>query len=332
LAAREVARRSVTLPADEPVPLRIGISSCLLGQQVRYDAGHKHDRYITDVLGPHVVFVPVCPELEVGMGVPREPVHLEGQTERPRMVRTNTREDWTERMEAHAQRRARQLARLELSGYLLKKGSPSCGMERVKVVAEKGPVLKQGRGIFARVLMERLPELPVEEEGRLHDLGLREHFLVRVFARHRLLNLFRGRWTLARLVRFHAAHKLLLMAHSQRHLKEMGQLVAAGRQLAPAELRRRYEQLFMAALDERATTRKHVNVLQHMMGYLRDRLDDGARHDLLATIEDYRQELVPLIVPLTLLRHYVDQLGIAYLQDQIYLRPHPRELKLRNHV
>ncbi len=315
-------------------PIRVGVSACLLGQKVRYDGGHKHDRYLTDLLGAHCEFVPVCPELEVGMGVPREAVRLLGSVEAPRMVGRRTGEDWTARMNRCVARRVAQLETMELSGYILKKDSPSCGMERVKVYGEGEGALpdKTGRGLFARALMERLPLLPVEEEGRLNDARLRENFIVRVFSYHRLQDLFRGRWKRGRVVSFHAAHKLLLMAHSPAHYAELGRLVARVKDLPPAEFRARYSAAFMAGLQVRATASKHANVLQHVVGYLRDHVDPAERDDILSVIEDHRRGIVPLIVPMTLVRHYVRKHAIAYIADQTYLNPHPKELMLRNHV
>lgn len=319
---------------DEIHPLRVGISTCLLGQKVRFDGGHKHDRYLTDILGAYFEFVPVCPELEVGMGVPREAVRLVGTAGAPRLVGVRSGEDWTDRMERLAARRVAQLERMGLSGYILKKDSPSCGMERVKVYGEgEGAAPERtGVGLFARALMGRLALLPVEEEGRLNDARLRENFIVRVFAYHRVQGLFRGRWTRGEVVAFHAAHKLLLMAHSPRHYTELGRLVARVKDLPAAAFRDRYCALFMEGLRARATTRKHVNVMHHIVGYLRGHVAPAERDDILAVIEDYRRELVPLIVPMTLLRHYVRRHGLAYIADQVYLSPHPKELMLRNHV
>ncbi|MHB8078002.1 MAG: YbgA family protein [Candidatus Krumholzibacteriia bacterium] len=314
-------------------PLRVGISSCLLGRKVRYDGGHKLDRYLTDVLGPHCEFVPVCPELEAGMGVPREAIRLVGAADAPRLLGVRTGEDWTERLNRYAAGRVAQLEKLDLCGFVLKKDSPSCGLARVKLYDPAGgPPARSGTGLFARALRERLPLLPVEEEGRLRDAGLRDNFIVRVFARHRLQQLFAARWSRDAVVRFHAAHKYLLLAHSPAHHKQLGQLVAALKQHDPATFRARYGALFMAALKVRSTTRKNGNVLQHLVGHLREHTSAADRADILAVIEDYRQELVPLIVPITLIRHYVRRHDITYIADQVYLAPHPRELRLRNHV
>lgn len=312
--------------------MRVGVSSCLLGAEVRWDGGHKRERFLTDVLAPFVEWVPVCPEAELGMGIPREPVHLLRESDGLRMVATRSGEDWTERMRAWAARRAREIEARELCGYVLKKDSPSCGMERVKVKAHAGPGKREGRGLFAEALMERLPALPVEEEGRLNDAPLRENWIERVFAYRRLRSLFAGRWTLGSLVAFHAAHKLQLLAHSTEAYRSLGRVVAHAKETPRAELRERYEREFMAALGVRATRGRHVNVLEHCIGYLRDRVTPGVRASLAAQIADYRAGLVPLVVPVAMLRHYVVQLELEYLAQQTYLDPHPKELMLRNHV
>jgi uncharacterized protein YbgA (DUF1722 family)/uncharacterized protein YbbK (DUF523 family) len=313
-------------------PIRIGISSCLLGRQVRYDGGHKRDRFLTDVLGPYVEWVPVCPEVEMGMGIPREPIRLvrvEGQT---RLLAERSGTDHTDAMRAWAHRRLRQLERLDLCGYVLTKASPSCGMERVRGYGKGEVPSHNGRGMFAEELMRRFTSLPIEEEGRLNDPGLRENFLERVFAYRRLRSLFSARWTRGAVVAFHTAHKLQLLAHSQRCYRALGRLVANLKQMPREEFRQQYESGLMEALARHATPRSHVNVLQHMLGYLRGRIEDAARRDLVRVIDDYANGLVPLVVPVTLFRHYVSCLGIEYLDGQVYLEPHPKELLLRNHV
>jgi uncharacterized protein YbgA (DUF1722 family)/uncharacterized protein YbbK (DUF523 family) len=313
-------------------PLRVGVSSCLLGSEVRWDGGHKREPFLTEVLAPFVEWVPVCPELELGMGVPREPVHLARVSGELRMLGTRSAEDWTERMASFASRRAREIEAQELCGYVLKRDSPSCGMERVKVRVGEGPGKREGRGLFAAALIERLPALPVEEEGRLNDAQLRENWIERVFAYRRLRTLFASRWTVGSLVAFHAAHKLQLLSHSTDAYRELGRLVARAKRMPRAALRERYERDFMAALAVRATRGRNVNVLEHCIGYLRERVAPSVRSSLAAQIADYRAGLVPLIVPVTMLRHYVEQLEIGYLAQQTYLEPHPKELMLRNHV
>ena len=313
-------------------PIRIGISSCLLGQPVRFDGGHKRDPFLTDIFGAFVEWVPVCPEMECGFGTPRESMRLVRGDAGVRLITVRTAVDLTDRMAAFTRRRAAQLDGEALCGYVFKKDSPSCGVERVRVYGTGGAPEKSGRGLFAAGVIERFPALPVEEEGRLSDPRLRENFVERVFAYWRLRHLFSGRWTVGGLVAFHTAHKLILMAHSPEAYRQLGRLVATARDVDRATLERTYTQQFMAALTVMATPRRHVNVLQHMAGYLKDRLDPSAKVELATAIDDYRRQLVPLIVPITLLRHHVMMHGIAYLADQLYLAPHPKELMLRNHV
>ena len=316
--------------ADEPI--RIGISACLLGQKVRFDGGHKHDRYLTETLGQYFQWVSVCPEVEVGLPTPRPTLRLESIDGEIRMVMPKEDKDLTQDMRRYAKSRVAALAKEELSGYLLKKSSPSCGMERVKVYHGKVPSSKNGRGLFAEALLTRLPNLPVEEEGRLHDPRLRENWVTRVFAYHRLRTLWRKRWTVGDLVRFHTAQKFLLLAHSPQDYRELGRLVAAAKTYSRQELRETYEAQLMAGLSKIATQAKNTNVLEHMLGFFKKDLDKSARQELLDHIHDYRRGLVPLVVPLTLITHYVRLLEVEYLRDQVYLNPHPKELALRNHV
>jgi uncharacterized protein YbgA (DUF1722 family)/uncharacterized protein YbbK (DUF523 family) len=314
----------------ETVPIRIGISACLLGQEVRFDGGHKRDRFLTGTLGRFVEWVPVCPEVEAGFGTPRESMRLVADGTHIRLV-TIGGADVTDRLERYAGRRVDHLAEEQLSGYVLKKDSPSCGMERVKVYGARGVPRRSGRGLFAAALRSRLPFLPIEEEGRLSDPALRDNFIERVFAYRRLLDAFGPRWTLAGLVRFHTAHKLTLMAHAIPAYRTLGQLVARAKSLPRAEVQARYTAGFMTALEAIATRRRHTNVLQHMAGYFKT-IDAGSRAELRSTIEDYRRGFVPLVVPITLLRDYVRRHGVSYLAGQVYLDPHPKELMLRNQI
>jgi uncharacterized protein YbgA (DUF1722 family)/uncharacterized protein YbbK (DUF523 family) len=313
-------------------PIRIGISSCLLGQKVRFDGGHKRDTFLTETFGRFVEWVAVCPEVECGLGTPREAMRLVRAQHGVRLMTIKTGQDLTDAMERYADRRTRGLQQEDLCGYVLKKNSPSCGMERVKVYDSHGRPAPSGRGIFAAALLERFPGLPVEEEGRLGDPRLRDNFVERVFAYRRLRDLFVAGWQAGALVRFHTAHKLAILAHSPRAYRELGQLVAQARKSSRAEVESRYGGTFMTALAVMATPGRHANVLQHMAGYLKEVLDADSKAELLGTIDDYRRRLVPLIVPITLLRHHVRRHGIAYLAGQVYLDPHPKELMLRNHV
>jgi uncharacterized protein YbgA (DUF1722 family)/uncharacterized protein YbbK (DUF523 family) len=312
--------------------IRIGISACLLGDEVRYDGGHKRDTFLATVMGPLVEWVKVCPEVETGMGTPREAMRLVDAGGRIRMLTVKTGVDHTDTMTAYARRRVDALAAENLSGYVLKKDSPSCGMTRVKLFRGAGAPARTGVGLFARALLDRYPHLPVEEEGRLSDSRLRENFVERVFAYRRLRDLFDGRWTIGDLVRFHTAHKLVLMAHSPTAYARLGRLVAQAKGTPRATFRDGYTAGFMLALTVIATPQRHTNVLQHMVGYFKRTLDAASRDELLASIEDYRKGLLPLIVPITLIRHHVRQHQVAYLAEQVYLEPHPKELMLRNHV
>jgi len=313
-------------------PIRIGVSACLLGEKVRFDGGHKRDPYLVETFGRYVECVPVCPEVEMGLGTPRETLRLVRISSDIRMIMPKTGADHTEAMRAYAARRVLELAKENLSGYILKKDSPSCGMERVRVFAAHGVPAKSGRGLFAEALLQQFPHLPVEEEGRLSDPRLRENFIERVFVYRWLRTLFAGRWNLGELVAFHTAHKLLLMAHSPRANTNLGRLVAGGKTVPRAELCSRYEAEFMQALADIATTRRQTNVLLHIAGYFRPHLDDASRGELLELVEDYRRGLIPLVVPLTLIRHYVRRFEIPYLRGQVYLDPHPKEFMLRNLV
>jgi uncharacterized protein YbgA (DUF1722 family)/uncharacterized protein YbbK (DUF523 family) len=321
------------LSEDPSAKPRVGISACLLGDPVRFDGGHKRDAFLTEVLAPHVEWVPVCPEVEVGMGTPRETLRLVRSADASiRMVTTRTGIVYSPSMERWAAGRLDELARLDLSGYVLKKDSPSCGMERVKVFGEAGMPRRNGRGIFAAALMARLPALPVEEEGRLNDARLRENFIERVFAYGRLKRLFASAWTVGTLVAFHTAHKMSLLSHSTVRYNDLGRLVARASTMRRQALRDEYERRFMETMAIVATPTRHANVLMHMAGHLKTLLDPVSKRELLDAIDEYRRGTVPLIVPLTLLRHHVRLYGVTYLAGQTYLEPHPRELMLRNRV
>ncbi len=309
------------------------MSACLLGQKVRFDGGHKHDRYLTDTLGQYFEWVPVCPEVEVGLPVPRPTIRLEMHDGQLRLFMPKEGRDLTRQMRSYAKARAKELKNENLSGYLFKRGSPSCGMEQVRVCQDEGrPPTRNGRGLFAEAILARFPNLPVEEEGRLHDRPLRENWVTRVFAYHRLRRLWNRRWRIGDLVEFHTAHKFLLLAHSPKEYRELGRVVAEAKSYTRAELRTTYESQFMSVLSKRATRARNTNVLQHILGFFKKDLDTASRQELLGHIHDYRSGQVPLVVPLTLVAHYVRLLDVACLRDQVYLNPHPKELALRNHV
>jgi uncharacterized protein YbgA (DUF1722 family)/uncharacterized protein YbbK (DUF523 family) len=311
--------------------LRLGISQCLLGEPVRFDGGHKRDPFLVETLAPYVEWVPVCPELGAGMSLPREPVRLRvGPGGGTRLQGTRSNEDWTERMNAWSEARVEELDQLD--GYVLKSKSPSCGMERVKLYPAEGMPSREGVGLFAAALMRRWPNLPVEEDGRLCDPRLREAFIERVFIYQRLRRLWATDWRARDLVAFHTAHKMTLLAHEPAGYRRLGRLVAAAGRWPREELRAAYEAQLMAVLAKRADPGKHANVLMHLLGHLKDRLDAADKRELLAAIDDHRRGLVPLVVPFTLLRHHVRRLGVPYVEGQSYLEPHPRALSLHNHV
>lgn len=314
-------------------PIKIGISSCLLGNPVRYDGGHQHDRFISDTLGRFFEFVPVCPEFECGLGAPRETMRLVGDPQQPRLMTTDSGIDHTEKMLAWAQQRLARLSGENLCGFIFKSKSPSSGMERVKVYPQGGGTPKKnGVGLFARVFMDHFPLLPVEEEGRLHDIVLRENFIEHIFAWQRWSAVKKGALTAKGLVLFHSQHKLQIMAHSEKHYRLMGKLVAQTKAKPLNVIYDEYEALLVSAFRLLPTIKKQCNVLLHIFGYFKKQLSAGEKHETLEMIELYRHEVVPLIVPITLINHYVRKYQQEYLAAQYYLHPHPLELKLRNHA
>jgi len=312
--------------------IKIGVSSCLLGKEVRYNGGHSHDLYVTGTLGQYFAFVDVCPEVEAGFGIPREAMRLVGNPEAPRLVTTKTKKDCTAKMMGWVKQRVKELEKEDLCGFIFKKGSPSSGMERVRVYTEKGMPSNRGSGMFARAFMEHFPLIPTEEEGRLNDSALRENFIERIFALRRWRLMASKRKILGNIVAFHTAHKLQIMSHSVKHYREIGRLVAQGKKLDIQSLFEQYETLFMQALSLKATVKKNINVLQHMAGYFKKQLSRDEKKELQEVLEQYHQLYIPLIVPVTLMNHYVRKYDQEYLNKQFYLNPHPIELQLRNRV
>ena len=316
-------------PKDLP---RIGISRCLLGETVRYDGGHKRDRFLTDTLGSFVEWIPLCPEVEAGLGTPREAMRLIGTPEHPKLVTHHTHIDFTNTMTRFSQRRIRELRHLKLDGYVFKKDSPSCGIKQVRVYQPGAQPSRRGVGLFAQAFQESFPLIPVEDEGRLNDPGIRENFIDRIFAYHRWQSLFLHRHTRGAIVDFHTRHKYLLMSHSRPHYHQLGHLVAAAKEYAPKELALEYGITFMKALTVKTTVRKHVNVLQHLVGHFKTNLSPVQRMELQELISDYHQGFTTLNTPLTLIRHYVQEFHIDYLATQVYLQPHPKQIVLMNYA
>ncbi|NOS74692.1 MAG: DUF523 and DUF1722 domain-containing protein [Methyloglobulus sp.] len=306
----------------------VGISSCLLGQAVRYDGGHKLDSYIAGTLAEYFDFKPFCPEVAIGMGTPRPTIQLvkiNGEisclgVKNPDVDVTAQLRDY-----AHQQKAAHD----DLCGYILKKDSPSCGMERVKVYTNGQPQ-KIGTGIYANEMMRNNPLLPVEEEGRLGDPRLRENFIQRVYVLHRWKQLLAEGLTASRLTRFHARHKLIIMSHD--NYVELGQLLASVSKTNLEEVANTYISQLMKALKKVASRKNHVNVLQHIQGYLKKELDADNKAELCELIERYRQGEIPLIVPLTLLKHHFRKNPDPYIEESYYMSPYPQELRLINEL
>jgi len=311
--------------------IRVGISSCLIGQEVRYDGGHKHNEYITRSLGQFFDFVPFCPEVAIGLGIPRPPIRLvkAGSAVQARGV-NDPDLNVTEALLDYADKVAPRLR--PLSGYILKKNSPSCGMERVKLYTPKGMPAGTTAGIYAGRLQLLHPELPFEEEGRLMDPVLRENFVERVFVYHRWQQLVAKRLTAKALVEFHTRHKFIVLAHDEKAYRALGRLVAGAGRAPAAETGSHYIALLMQALRKPATRTRHSNVLQHLSGFFKKHLDAEDKSELQDVITNYRRGQVPLVVPITLLRHYLRRFPDPYLASQYYLAPHPDELMLRNTI
>lgn len=312
--------------------IKIGISSCLLGNNVRWNGGHQRDRFLTDTLGAYVQWVPVCPEVEVGLGIPRETLRLVGDPENPRLITTKTGVDHTAGMKKWAKGRLDKLAKENLCGFIFKCDSPSSGMVRVKVYSEKGMPQKKGVGIFARAFMDRFPLIPVEDDGRLRNPSIRENFINQVFTLRRWRQTRGRRSCVGNVVAFHSTNKLVLMAQSPKLLKEMGALVANGKALGCGMLYGSYEKLLLEALRLKSTINKNYNVLQHAMGYFKKQLTPDEKQELLEVMDHYKRSLVPLVVPLTLFRHHIRKYDQPYLRAQAWFNPHPVDLKLQNHA
>jgi uncharacterized protein YbgA (DUF1722 family)/uncharacterized protein YbbK (DUF523 family) len=315
-----------------PGKIKLGISSCLLGEKVRYDGKHKLDHFLTDTLGEYIDWLPVCPEVESGLPVPRKAMHLVGDPEAPRLMTIQSGVDHTGRMRQWANRKIKVLASEDLCGFVFKSRSPSSGMRGVKIYSREGMPVGTGSGIFAKAFQDRFPLMPVEDEDRLRDPALRENFIERVFTFKRWQEFRSLDKTVSGLVSFHASHKLLIMAHCPKHYSALGDLVADPKKYKRDELFEQYCATLMEGLQFLATVGKNTNVLQHMAVYFKQWLSSDEKKELQDVITNYHRELVPLIVPITLVQHYVRKYDEEYLKQQVYLNPHPLELMLRNHA
>jgi len=318
---------------EDSFPLRLGISSCLLGQEVRFDGGHCRNGFALETLGPKAEWVAVCPEMGVGMPSPRPTIRLQENAEgEVRLVEPRSGEDHTDAMREFSRAKLAAVGPERLDGYIVKKSSPSCGLERLPVYRGDHKLHKNGVGIFTHYLRTEYPELPIEEEGRLNDPRLRESFIEQIFCRNRWRKASEAGWTRKRLIDFHMAHKMLLWAHDEKIYRELGGLVGRFGQKPDDEIFAEYGLGFLRCLQIKATTKRHVNVMQHAMGYLKDKLTSHDKKNLNATIEDFREGLVPLVVPLALLRFNIQQHSIEYLMQQLYFDPFPKQWALQNYV
>ncbi|MBT00695.1 MAG: hypothetical protein CMI01_18805 [Oceanospirillaceae bacterium] len=321
---------SAKIEMERKIP--VGISSCLLGEHVRYNGGHKRSRYCLDVLADCFDFEPFCPEMAIGLGVPREPIRLVGEADQtPRALGTvDSSIDVTEPLLAAGERIARE--RDHLRGYILMKGSPSCGMERVKVYHPNGMPNTSDSGVFVRALRAANPVLPVEEEARLNDAVLRDNFIARVFAYDDWKTSVEVEPSYHNLIQFHSRQKYLLMAHHYQGYRSLGRFLAQAHEMPLEQAMAEYIQAFMGHMTHRATRKTHTNVLMHMLGYLKKAIDTDCKQEMLESIDQYRLGQVPLVVPLALLKHYLKRYGSEYICEQTYLNPYPHELGLRNYI
>jgi uncharacterized protein YbgA (DUF1722 family)/uncharacterized protein YbbK (DUF523 family) len=306
--------------------IQVGISACLMGHQVRFDGGHKRSDFCERELSRYFDFIPVCPEVAIGLGTPRPSIRLVKHADGIHVETGDGSLDVTAPLIAYGEQMSQELQ--ALSGYVFCAKSPSCGMERVRVYGEAGGV-KEGVGQYARVLMQRLPLLPVEEDGRLNDPVLRENFVLRIFAYHDWQQLLLDGLTRGKLIAFHSRYKYLLLAHHPGSYKEMGRYLATMGDLPMAHIAERYVSALMAALKERASRKNHTNVLQHLQGYFKKQLTAEQKAELHDTIDKYRRGILPLLSPMTLLRHYLREYPNDYLQQQVYFSPYPEDLALR---
>ena len=305
---------------------RVGVSSCLLGEEVRFNGGHKRYRFLTDDLDRYVDWVPYCPEMEIGLGTPREAIRL---TADGRLVNRGGTADHTAAMAALP-------LPADLDGYVFKAKSPSCGIRAIPRYRDDGQrttaraARDRARGLYASRVLSAFPLLAVEDEGRLNDPGLREAFVERIFAAARLRSFLAGPWSAGDLVAFHARHKLQLLAHDPARYRSAGRVVAAAGTAPREQSALAYRDVFLAAMAVTATRGRHANALQHAYSRIGRELDRPRRHDLVARIEAYRRGEEPLSVPIALLAHYA--LGLPWLAEQTYLRPFPSDLRLRHAV
>ena len=317
--------------------IKVGISACLLGEKVRYNGGHKRSRYLEDVLSEYFDYTPICPEMGIGMGVPRKPIRLittsgNNETGIEAALSDDNNVRFTQQLKDYAKHQASQLT--DSCGYIFMQKSPSCGYTRVKLYHENGNPLEVAQGIYAAELDRLLPLMPKEEAGRLSDAMIRENFITRVMAYHDWQENVASNITSKNLLDFHVRYKYLLMAHHIQSYQILGQSLSNLKAKPLNEIAHDYITTFMDALKHIANRKKNTNVLQHLQGYLKNNLTADEKQEMLALVNQYRTGLVPIVVPLTLLNHHIKKHtdDDNYLRKQKYLNPHPYELGLRNAI
>lgn len=314
-----------------PGKITVGVSACLLGREVRFDGGHKRSRFITDTLAEYFGFAAFCPEVAIGMGTPRQPIRLTGDASNPEAVGVKTPElVVSQPLRTYGKKVASDAH--ELCGFIFKEDSPSCGMERVKVYNDKGMPERSGTGLFARKIMKAHPLLPVEEEGRLNDAALRDNFITRVYVYARWKALIDSGISKSGLIKFHTGHKYLVMSHSTVTYRQLGWMLSDLNRASLDDIADSYITRLMQTLSVPATRKRHTNVLQHLLGYLKNNLGSDHRADLNETIDAYRRGEFPLVVPIRLLQHHFSSHPHSYIKEQVYLNPHPQALQLRNNL
>ena len=312
--------------------IKIGISACLMGQKVRYDGGSFQPKLIHSVLPDYMDFVPFCPEVEIGMSVPRETVRLVTTETGIKLKAPKSGTDYTNQMNAYSIEKTNALSKLEISGYILKKGSPTCGMERVRVYNSRGIPEKSGNGLFASQLKKAFPNIPIEEDGRLNDIHLREHWIERVFAYDRLRTFLSLKPAVGKLMEFHTQSKMQLMAHHPEKYRLLGRKIALLQKDDLHQFYASYLTSFMQIMSVKPTIAKHTDVIYHLVGFFKKKITASDKKEILNLIEQFRNQIVPIVVPLTLLKHFLQKYPVKWMQEQTYLNPYPTDLSLRSHI
>ncbi|WP_394246310.1 YbgA family protein [Vibrio profundi] len=309
--------------------IRVGVSACVVGEKVRFDSGHKQSNFVTKELTKVFSLIPICPEVGIGMSVPRPTIRLISNEERIALVETkDPTKDYTEQMLSYSRDKAKELINKELCGYIVCAKSPTCGMERVKIYAHS-QATKSGVGLYTQELQKAMPWLPIEEDGRLNDPVLKENFIARVYCLKDFYDSMEDAPSPGKIVAFHSRYKLTLMAHHPESYKKMGKLVANVKQYEPQEFFQLYRLALMEAISHKATRKNNTNTLMHIQGYFKRALDQVEKQELSKLIDDYRVGVLPLLAPLTLINHYLKKYPDSYLAQQRYLEPYPEELRLR---